>query len=363
MARRFDALSDQRIDRYAGIALVILLVVGCFVVLRPFLSAVLLAAILTFTTWPLYARIERGVRGRRGLASLLMVLLVTAVLILPLVLVGASLAEDIRALIEMVRHLLVEGPPTPPEWVARIPMVGATLYERWQEMAGSGAALTEALTRYLVPLREWALRGAAVIGEGILYLTLSVFIAFFMYRDSAALSERVQGLLSRVGGERGAGMLRIAGNTIKSVIYGILGTALAQGFLAGVGLFIAGVPSALLLGALTCVLALIPYGSSLAWGVSAIWLFQQGDTGQAVFLVAWGVLVVSTVDNFLKPYFISKGSNLPFILVFLGGLGGVLAFGVLGIFIGPTLLAIAYSVFLEWSARKAAAADSQASAP
>ena len=114
-------------------------------------------------------------------------------------------------------------------------------------------------------------------------------------------------------------------------------------------------PGPLLLGALTGVLSLVPFGSSLAWGISAIWLFQQGEIASAIFLVVWGTLVVSTVDNFLKPYFISKGSNLPFILVFLGGLGGVLAFGFLGIFIGPTLLAIAYTVFQEWSARKDAA--------
>lgn len=119
-------------------------------------------------------------------------------------------------------------------------------------------------------------------------------------------------------------------------------------------------PGALLLGALTSVLALIPYASSLTWGFSALWLFQQGETGQAIFLVAWGLLVGSTVDNFLKPYFISIGSHLPFILVFLGGLGGVLAFGFLGIVIGPTLLAIAYTIFQEWSSRKTPAGDSPA---
>jgi len=113
------------------------------------------------------------------------------------------------------------------------------------------------------------------------------------------------------------------------------------------------VPGALLLGALSCLLALIPFGSSLAWGMSAIWLFQQGETGSAIFLVTWGLLVVSTIDNFLKPYFISMGSKLPFILVFFGGIGGVLAFGFLGIFIGPTLLAIFYNILQEWGARKA----------
>jgi predicted PurR-regulated permease PerM len=327
------------------------------VVLRPFLSAVMLALILSFSTWPLYRRLEQGTGGRKGLASLLMVLIVAAVLILPLVLVGASLADDIRTVIGMAQHLLTEGLPDPPGWVANIPLVGSSLYDHWEGMAGSGTRLSEELAKYLIPLRDWGLHTAAKLGTGIAHLMLSVFIAFFFYRDSDVLTGRLRGAMLRVDGERGADLLRVAGNTIKSVIYGIMGTALAQGFLTGVGLLIAGVPGALLLGALTCVLSLIPFGSSLAWLVAAIWLLQHGAIGHAIFLIAWGLLVVSTVDNFLRPYFISKGSNLPFILVFLGGLGGILAFGFLGIFIGPTLLAIAFSLFQEWSARQPAAED------
>jgi predicted PurR-regulated permease PerM len=357
MPEKNDLLNDQRVDRYAAIALIALLVVGCYVVLRPFLSAVMLALILSFSTWPLYRRLEQAVGGRKGLASLLMVLIVAAVLILPLVLVGASLADDTQTVIGMVQHLLTEGLPEPPAWVADLPLVGSSLYDHWQGMAGSGTRLSEELAKYLTPLRDWGLHAAAKLGSGIVHLMLSVFIAFFFYRDSAALSGRLQGAVLRVDGQRGADLLRIAGNTIKSVIYGIMGTALAQGFLTGIGLLIAGVPGALLLGALTCVLSLIPFGSSLAWLVAAIWLLQHGEIGHAIFLVAWGLLVVGTVDNFLRPYFISKGSNLPFILVFLGGLGGVLAFGFLGIFIGPTLLAIAFRLFQEWSALKPPAAD------
>ena len=273
-------------------------------------------------------------------------------LIGPLVFLGTSLAEDVTALIEMVRQLLSQGPPKPPAWVAKLPVVGSHLHDRWQAMAGSGAKLTTELTQYLIPLRDWALSGAANLGGGVLSLSLSVFVAFFFYRDGAALSERLEALFDRVGGKRAPGLLRIAGDTIKSVIYGIIGTALAQGFLSGIGFLIAGVPGTLLLAVMTCILSLIPFGPPLIWAPAAIWLFQNGETGWAVFLALWGFLVVSAVDNVLKPYFISKGSYLPFILVFLGVLGGVMAFGVLGIFLGPTLLAIAYALFQEWSSRK-----------
>ncbi|MBK8535651.1 MAG: AI-2E family transporter [Candidatus Competibacteraceae bacterium] len=140
----------------------------------------------------------------------------------------------------------------------------------------------------------------------------------FFYQDGEALSERLKAVFNRVGGKQAPGLIRIAGDTINSVVYGIIGTALAQGFLAGAGFLIAGVPGALLLGVLTCILSLIPVGPPLIWAPSALWLFQNGETGWAMFLALWGFLVVSTVDNVLKPYFISQGSRLPFILVFLG---------------------------------------------
>jgi predicted PurR-regulated permease PerM len=216
-------------------------------------------------------------------------------------------------------------------------------------MAGSSVKLTAILSQYLLPLRTWALGITADLGQGILYLSLSVFIAFFFYRDGKLLSEKLVALFTRVGGFEAAKLLRIAGDTIKSVVYGILGTALAQGFLAGIGFAIAGVPSALLLGVITCFLSLIPIGPPLIWIPATLWLFQQGQTGWAIFLALWGVGVVSAIDNVLKPYFISKGSHLPFILIFLGILGGVLAFGLVGIFLGPTLIAIVFMLFQKWS--------------
>ncbi len=332
-----SVLSQNQVDRLAGIALVTVLIMGCFAILRPFLSAILWAVILSFSTWPVYCWIERAVRGRKGLAAGLMVSLVAAVLIGPLA---------------MVRQLLSQGPPKPPAWVAKLPVVGSPLHDRWQAMAGSGPQLTTELMKYLIPLRGWALHSAANLGGGVLSLSLSVLIAFFFYRDGAALSGRLEALFDRVGGKQAPRLLRIAGDTIKSVVYGIIGAALAQGFLAGMGFLIAGIPGALLLGVLTCILSLIPIGPPLIWAPAAIWLFQTGETGWAVFLALWGFLVVSAVDNVIKPYFISQGSRLPFIVVFLGVLGGVMAFGILGIFLGPTLLAIAYALFQEWSSRK-----------
>ncbi len=341
-------LSENRIDRIASITLIALLIMGCFLILQPFFSAILWAIILSFSTWPIYLRLEKTMAGKKALASALMVLIIAMILIFPLILLGASFADNISALLDMARQLLKQGLPEPPVWIKQLPMIGSALYAKWQAMAGSSVQLTKILMQYLLPLRSWALQIAAHLGEGILYLSLSVFIAFFFYRDGKLLSEKSVALATRMGGHEAANLLQIAGDTIKSVVYGILGTAVAQGFLAGIGFWLAGVPSPLLLGVLTCFLSLVPVGPPLIWIPAALWLFQQEQTGWAIFLAVWGVGVVSTVDNVLKPYFISKGSNLPFVLIFLGVFGGVLAFGLVGIFLGPTLIAIAYTLLQKW---------------
>ncbi len=341
-------LSENQIDKIASIAMIALLLLGCFVILQPFFSAILWAIILCFSTWPVYLQLERLVRGRRTIASGLMVLMIALVLILPLVALVASFAENIAALMEMAWQLFKQGLPNPPLWLAKIPLLGATIYDKWQAIAGSNVKLMALLSQYLLPLRTWALRITANLGQGVLYLSLSVLITFFLYRDGKLLADRLIALFTRLGGHEAAKLLRIAGDTIKSVVYGLIGTALAQGFLAGIGFAIAGVPSPLLLGVLSCFLSLIPMGTPLVWIPASLWLLQQKQLGWAIFMALWGVGIVSTVDNILKPYFISKGSHLPFILIFLGILGGVLAFGVIGIFLGPTLIAIVFSLFEQW---------------
>jgi predicted PurR-regulated permease PerM len=144
-------------------------------------------------------------------------------------------------------------------------------------------------------------------------------------------------------------LIAVAGETVHGVIYGVLGTAMAQGVLAAIGFAIAGVPSSVLLGLITFFLSVVPVGPPLVWGGVAFWLFQQNETGWAIFVFIWGFLLVSTVDNIIKPFIISRGSRLPFVVVFLGVLGGVLAFGVIGAFLGPVLLAVTYQLVIEWT--------------
>jgi predicted PurR-regulated permease PerM len=195
----------------------------------------------------------------------------------------------------------------------------------------------------------WLLSQGVALGTGVLYLTLSVLLLFFLYRDGAALATRLQEVSGRIAGVRAQQLLDLTVSTVRGVVYGILGSLLAQGILAGMGFLVAGVPGAFLLGFLTLFLSLVPGGPALLWLPGSIWLYKQGATGWAIFLVLWGLLVVGTADNVIKPYLIGRGSDLPFTLVLLGVLGGAFAFGVIGIFLGPTLLAVGYTVVRDWA--------------
>ena len=189
----------------------------------------------------------------------------------------------------------------------------------------------------------------AFIGVGLLELGLSVFIAFFFYLNGRRIAAYVRQSTERIAGHRARRLLKLIGSTVKGVIFGLIGTALAQGLLAALGFWIAGIEQALLLGFLTFVLSFLPAGPPFVWGGVAIWLVVQGDLWWGMFVAAWGALLVSTIDNLLRPYLLSQSNNLPVVLGLFGFVGGILAFGFIGIFVGPVLLAVGYSLFLEWA--------------
>lgn len=339
---------EKRIEQIIQIAAITVLVIGCFMVLRPFLVAILSAAILCFSTWPVYGLLERKLGGRRSLAALAMTLLIILVLVLPLALIAATFADDVPHLFERLRELLADGLPYPPDWVASIPLAGESLDAGWRELAGSKAKLAEALKRLALPAREGLVRTGIIIGEGVLQFTLIAFIGFFFYRDGAALVQALRNALSRVAGQLAGGLLQTIGGTVNGVVYGIVGTGIAQGLAAAIGFVIAGVPGALMLGFFTFFLSIVPAGPPLIWGGATVWLFYQDQPGWAVFMAIWGFFVVSGIDNVVKPLLISRGSSLPFALVLLGVFGGILAFGFVGIFLGPTLLAVGFNLARRW---------------
>jgi predicted PurR-regulated permease PerM len=310
------------------------LAAGCTLVLWPFLTALVWAAILASTSWPAFLWLDRGVGKRRVLAASLMTLLVTVVLLGPVLAVALAMADNAAELGRAASALVKEGLPDAPSWLASLPLVGQSIHDYWQQFAHDSPRLA----------------AGRVVGAGVLDMGLSVFLAFFFFLHGEALAGHLRIALKRMTGVRAAYLLGIARSTVTGVIYGILGTGLAQGVLATIGFAVAGVPGAVLLGVATFFLSVVPVGPPLVWGGAAIWLFQQGQPEWAIFVAAWGFFVVSTVDNVIKPFIISRGANLPFAVVFLGVLGGLLAFGVIGAFLGPTLLAVGYRLTAEWTA-------------
>ena len=347
---------QSRIEQIAEIAALLFLVVGCYWVIRPFVAAVAWAAILCFATWPIYHWLKTLLNDRQPHAAMLMTFGILLVIVIPLTIVVISLTDDIKALFAKSSTLLETGLPDAPPWIQKIPVAGSYLANYWKELAHSGPNLKEALREFIGISKEWFVKGGLSLGHGILQLCLSVFITFFFYRDGVAFVENVQKSVNRIVGDRTQELLATIGKSIKGVVYGILGTAIAQGVLAFIGFWSvnfflppdARIPVPLLLGLLTFVVALIPFGPPLVWIPVCFWLFYKDQTIPGIFMVGWGVGVISFIDNLLKPYLISRESKMPFIMVFLGVLGGVIAFGFIGVFLGPTLLSVGYTLLEEW---------------
>ena len=318
-------------------------------VMAPFISALLWGAILAYASWPLMRLLTRVLGGRETLAASVLTGVWMLLVALPLVWLGFNLADHIRDATAFVRDVQVDGLPDAPAWLGGIPFVGERLVGFWDTLDQQGAAMLAAIKPHLGQVGNWLLARSAQIGGGILELTLSLVFVFFFYRDGPRLSAFVLRLLNRLIGERAEYYLDLVAGTVQRVVNGVIGTAAAQALLALIGFLIAGVPGALVLGPVTFLLSLIPMGPPLAWVPATAWLAWQGQYGMAVFLGIWGTFIISGVDNVLKPYLISRGGNLPLVIVLLGVFGGLLAFGFIGLFIGPTLLAVAYSLLLDWT--------------
>jgi predicted PurR-regulated permease PerM len=290
--------------------------------------------------------------SRRTLAASLMALAMICVILLPFVIIGTTLGDNVKELKAATQRWMDAGPPAPPAWLAKVPVIGSKATEHWQILAADSSKLLETAERFLEPMSGWLLKAGVALGRGLLELAFSILIAFFLFRDGGKAAERLDAAVERIAGERGKHLLEVAGNTVRGVVYGILGTALVQAVMAGIGFLIAGVPGAGLLALFMFFLSVVPIGPPLVWLPAALWLFHQGSTGWGIFMVIWG-MGVSSVDNFVKPWLISQGSAMPFLLILIGVLGGVMAFGFIGVFIGPTLLAVGYRLVGEWiSARR-----------
>lgn len=340
---------EKPLRKVAQLTAIAIVFVGCYRVLLPFIPAILFAVVVCISIWPVYARLHGVLRGRSTLAALMMVLLLVVLVIGPSALLAYSLTDNVTTIIEAVRGFLGEGPIQSPSWLKKIPIIGAQFDDYWQGLAAGQEEAVALIKRMLEPTKDVLFVAGKAIGRSLLQMVFAAFVGFYFFRDGDAMLKTIRVGLERLAGGLGAELLVTIQGTVAGVVHGIFGTALAQSLVAWIGFLIAGVPGAFLLGAATFFLSMIPVGPPLIWGGATVWLIGQGSIGCAIFMALWGFFAVSSIDNFLKPYLISRGSGLPLLLIVLGAFGGVIAFGFIGVFIGPPLLAVGLTLVQLWT--------------
>ncbi|MDP2371014.1 AI-2E family transporter [Rhodoferax sp.] len=334
-----------------------LVVLGLFVaalgtavalVLAPFVVSMLWAGILAFASWPLYVLLLRWSGGRAWLTALGMTLLMAAVVVLPTVWLLVLLQADASVLADYLAAEMAAGRLRPPAFVATLPIVGPDLASWLNAMLAEPLLWKTELKELMGKLdtEAWTLLGG--VGKNLIKLGFALFTLFFVYLHGLTLLEQARTVLRGLLGERTEGYVDAVGNTTRAVVYGIVLTALVQGAVAGLGYWVAGLPAPATLAAVTVLIALIPFGTPLVWGTAGLWLLFTGQTTAGIGLLLWGLLVVSWVDNIVRPMLLSRASNVPFILALFGVLGGLAAFGLVGLFLGPVILAVALAVWREW---------------
>ena len=333
------------------------LLVGILAVLRPFFTAILFGAILAMAAWPLRDFLLR--RGlKRGLAATLLLVLALALVVLPLMAMAPGLGERLTHGADRLRDYFAGAPQIPPS-LAGLPFVGEGLASLWGKVLLAKGNVRTVLEPYSADLRQMFVGAAGALGQSILQIILSLVVAALFWVSGDALAARLHGFLRQLCGETAAATLDVAAGAVRSVAYGVVGTAVIQAVIMAIGLAVVGVPGAVLLGFVTLLLALSQIGAPLiivVWGGAAFWLFGQDQQAWGIFMIFWG-LVVTIIDNFIKPFLIGVGVAMPLSLTILGVFGGFVAFGFLGLFIGPTFVAVGFTLLEAWSAAPAVTAE------
>ena len=337
--------------RVAALAFLVFIFGLTFWVLAPFFASLAWAGILAYVTWPLHQRLLRSLPKRHNLTALLMTLGVAATLLLPLVWVMFTVALDVAEATATFKQISTYGLPPLPPGVSAWPG-GAWIVEQyqrvqadpvWLRMQIDALGLTDMASLKVLAGNVW--RIAAKFG-------LAVFALFFLYRHGDSVLSQFRGVATRWLGDAARGYIQAVGVTVRAVVFGIVLTALAQGVLAGLGYWVAGITAPALWGMITALVSLIPFVGPVVWIGLSLGLLAHGETEAALGLFLWGALVVSWVDNLIRPLVISGPTRIPFLLVFLGVLGGINAFGLIGLFLGPVLLAVSVAIWREWLEHK-----------
>lgn len=338
----------------ARVTLAVLFIGGLLVssiwVLMPFLAATIWALTLVIATWPLMLWIQHHVGNSRSIAVFAMTVMLLLVLIVPFWLAISMIVDNMDRITEVIRIGLNIRLPQPPPWLADVPLVGDRISEVWGKLASVGMnELAPRLKPYAGELAQWFAGAAGSLGGMFLQFLLTTAIAAIMYAHGEQGAAGAIRFGRRLSGDRGEMAVRLAGQAIRGVALGVVITAVAQTALSGIGLLVVGMPFAAVLTALIFVLCLMQIGPSLILIPAVIWMYYVGNSLWATVLLLFAI-VAGTMDGFLRPVLIRKGADLPLLLIFAGVIGGLISFGILGIFVGPTLLAVAYTLLDAWVA-------------
>ena len=324
------------------------LTAASFWVLRPFLPSAVWAVMIVLATWPEMRAVQRRLWGRRSLAVAVMTLVMSAAVLGPVAFAVAILIDHADEIATWARSLAAVPIPPLPDWVGGLPLVGKRIAEKWQSVASMQATdLAARVSPYLLVIARWLIAQAGSLLTLFVQLLLTVVFSAVLYAKGEVAAAWVLAFARRLAGAEGEGAARLSGQAARAIALGIVGTALAQAVVGGIGLAITGVPRPVLLTAVMFLLGVAQVGAVPVLIGGIVWLFWQEQTLWGSVLIAWSV-VTGSLDNFLRPILIKKGADLPLLLVFAGVMGGLLAFGIIGLFVGPVVLAVSYTLLAAW---------------
>jgi predicted PurR-regulated permease PerM len=324
------------------------LIASTFYVLRPFLPAMVWSCMIVVATWPMLLALQARLWNRRSLAVTVMTLVMLAMLAAPLALGIIAIVDRADEVVEWTRSVMSSPLPDLPAWIVRLPLVGKKIAAEWETLARAPSQqVTSRVTDHVGDIARWVLAQAGSIGALLLQLLLTVALSALLYAHGESVAAGVAAFMRRLAGEEGVRVVVLSAGAIRAVALGIVVTAVVQATIGGIGLVVTGVPRA---GILTCVMIMLgiaQIGPAPVLLGGVIWLYMSGHTSWAVVLIVWGVVTMS-LDNVLRPLLIKRGADLPLLLIIAGVIGGLIAFGLVGLFVGPVILAVAYTLLVAW---------------
>lgn len=336
-------------QRWARLGAAVVLGVAVFLVLQPFLVAMSWAAILAYATWPLFHRLERALGGHTALAGLVMTVLFVLVILVPVILVTSALVVEVDRVVTGVKVDVPVWRATVVDMVGRVPRVGPLVADRLSAFLADRVAVEEQVLSRARGVGSAVIGLLGSVGQLALNALVTLITLAFLYLHGAQLGEQVRCAAWRAGGERMSTMFALVASTVRAVMYGTLLTAIVQGTLIMLACWAAGVRAPVLLGGIAALMALTPIGPALVYVPVALTLVVSGRYIAAGLLLAWGVIVVGTVDNLIRSWFVSDAARIPVFFSLFGALGGLVAFGPIGLFVGPIALGLALALWREWT--------------